>query len=176
MTDERNANDGHLTDSALFALAAPAAGEPEALPAHLSRCRDCARALREWKAAMGAVGEGEAGELARRSDEEWRAKEDATLEAIRRAARPRRPVHAWRWALAAAASLFVAALVLSGRRPAPAPPAVAAARPTLPAAASAAPSSELSAEDAADDRLLREASYLAGGGDVDSGSGLEARL
>jgi hypothetical protein len=174
MNDERNENDAHLTDSELFALAAPAAGEPEALPAHLSRCRECARALREWKAAMGAVGAGDAGEIARRSDEEWRAKEEATLEAIRRAARPRRSVRAWRWALAAAASLLVAALVLSGRRPAPAP--AAAARATPPAAASAAPSSDLSAEDAADDRLLREASYLAGGGDVDSGSGLEARL
>jgi hypothetical protein len=175
MNDERNENDAHLTDSALFALAAPAAGEPEALPAHLSRCRDCARALREWKAAMGAVGAGEAGEVARRSDEEWRAKEDATLEAIRRAARPR-SVHAWRWALAAAASLLVAALVLSGRRPAPAAAAVAAAHATPPAAAPAAPAPDLSADDAADDRLLREASYLAGGGDVDSGSGLEARL
>jgi hypothetical protein len=34
----------------------------------------------------------------------------------------------------------------------------------------------MSAADAADDRLLRDASYLAGGGDVDSGSGLESRL
>jgi anti-sigma-K factor RskA len=175
MNEERNETDTHLTDAELFALAAPAAGEPEALPPHLSRCRDCARALKEWKAAMGAVGEADAGELGRRSDEEWRAAEDATLARIRRAGNPRHSVHAWRWALAAAASLLVAALVLSGRRAAPSATAsVIHATPS--AAVSAATSQDMTADDAADDRLLRDASYLAGGGDVDSGSGLEARL
>ncbi|HYX22428.1 MAG TPA: hypothetical protein VFA98_16410, partial [Thermoanaerobaculia bacterium] len=70
MDEERNGTGTHLSDAELFALAAPAAGEPEALPAHLSACRDCARALREWKVAMGDVGEADAGELARRSPEE----------------------------------------------------------------------------------------------------------
>ena len=176
MNEERNETDAHLTDAELFALAAPAAGEPEPLPAHLSRCRDCARALREWKASIATLGEAEAGELDRRSPEEWRAKEDATLEAIRRAARPRPSVPAWRWALVAAASLLVAVLVLTGRRAGPPATTVASAPATPKAAVSAAASSEMSADDAADDRLLRETSYLAGGGDVDSGSGLEARL
>jgi hypothetical protein len=170
MNEERNETERHLTDAELFALAAPAAGEPEPLPAHLSLCRECARALREWKAAMGAVGEADAGELARRSDEEWRAREDETLEAIRRAGRPGRSVHVWRWALAAAASLLVAALLVTSRRTAP--PVTAAAAHATPAAVS----SDMSPDDAADDRLLRDASYLAEGGDVDSGSGLEAQL
>jgi len=175
MNEERTEAGLHLTDAELFALAAPATGEPEAIPEHLSSCRDCARALREWKSAMGALGEADAGALERRSDEEWRAKEDATLAAIRKAGRPHHAVPAWRWALAAAASLLVAALVLSGRRPGPA--ATAASAPATPrSAVSAAPSPDMTADDAADDRLLREASYLAGGGDVDSGSGLEGRL
>lgn len=172
MDEERNGTGTHLSDAELFALAAPAAGEPEALPAHLSQCRDCARALREWKAAMGAVGEADAGELARRSPEEWRSREDETLEAIRRAGRPRRSVHAWRWALAAAASLLLAVLVLTGRRAAPSTVTAAAVVPATPAAGA----SDMTPADAADDRLLRDASYLAGGGDVDSGSGLESRL
>lgn len=171
MDEERNGTGTHLSDAELFGLAAPAAGEPEALPAHLSQCRDCARALREWKAAMAAVGEAEEGELARRSPEEWRAREDETLEAIRRARRPRRSMPAWRWALAAAASLLVAVLVLTARRAAP--PVTTVAAHATPAVAA---SSDMSAADAADDRLLRDASYLAGGGDVDSGSGLESRL
>ncbi len=171
MDEERNGTGTHLSDAQLFALAAPAAGEPEALPAHLSLCRDCARALREWKAAVGAVGEADAGELARRSPEEWRAREDETLEAIRKAGSHRHSIPAWRWALAAAASLVVAVLVLTARRTAP--PVAAVAAHATPAVAA---SSDMSAADAADDRLLRDASYLAGGGDVDSGSGLESRL
>jgi len=175
MNDERNETDGHLTDAELFALAAPATGEPEALPGHLSRCRDCARALREWKAAMRVVGDADAGELERRSPEEWREREDETMAAIRRAGRPHHSAHGWRWALAAAASLLVAAIVLTERRAAPVRTAVAGATSTPAAAVSAAPSQDLSAADAADDALLREASYLASGGDVDT-DGLAGRL
>jgi hypothetical protein len=171
MNEERNDIERHLTDAELFALAAPASGSPEALPQHLSQCGDCARALREWKAAVGAAGEADAGELARRSSEDWRAGEVATMDAIRRAGRPRRPVRAWRWALAAAASLLVAALVLSGRRATPGVASVAAATP----APVASPATDMSASDAADDALLREASFLASGGDVDN-EGLGGRL
>lgn len=94
MHDEPNPIEKHLSDAELFALAAPAAGEPEALPEHLSRCGECARALREWKDAVRAVGEADAGELARRTPEQWRAAEEATMTAIRAAGRPARRVHA----------------------------------------------------------------------------------
>ena len=173
MNEERHDIERHLSDAELFALAAPATGEPEALPEHLSRCRDCARALREWKEAVRSAGDEETGELADRSAEEWRAAEDATLERIRRARRAPRPAHPWRWALAAAASLLVVVLVLSGRRAAPT--AVAAAKATPAPAAAVGASSELSAADAADDALLRESAYLASGADVDTDA-LEGRL
>ena len=170
MHEETESTERHLTDAELFALAAPAAGEPEALPEHLSCCRECTRALREWKDAVRAVGDDETGPLARRSPEEWRAAEEATLAAVRAAGRPARRAHPWRWALAAAASLLVAALALSGRRPAPATTAAAKATP-----APSAEASELSPADAADDALLRESAYLASGADVDSDA-LEGRL
>ncbi|HYX19941.1 MAG TPA: hypothetical protein VFA98_03755, partial [Thermoanaerobaculia bacterium] len=70
-----------------------------------------------------------------------------------------------------AASLLVAVLALTAHRAAP--PVTTVAAHATPAATA---SSDMSAADAADDRLLRDASYLAGGGDVDSGSGLESRL
>ena len=75
----------HLDDAALFALAAPAAGEPEALPEHLSRCSSCARSLAEWKSALRGLGEEELGPIGRRSPEEWRAAEDATRSGARAA-------------------------------------------------------------------------------------------
>ena len=173
MNEERRIVETHLSDAELFALAAPATGEPEALPEHLSRCRDCARALRDWKEAVRSVGDEETGGLAHRSAGEWRAAEDATLERLRRARRAPRPAHPWRWALAAAASLLVVALALSGRRAAPTGVAVARATPAPPAAVGGA--SELSAADAADDALLRESAYLASGADVDTDA-LEGRL
>jgi len=164
----------HLSDAELFALAVPATGDPEAIPPHLSRCNACSRALKEWKATFASLADAETGELSQRTDAEWRAREEATLEAIRLDGRSGRRVHPWRWAVAIAASLLVAALLLPGlRRP---PAGRIAAAPTTPAAAAATPSPELTGDDAADDRLLREASYLAGGGDVDSGTGLEGRL
>lgn len=170
MHEESDSTEKHLSDAELFALAAPAAGEPEALPEHLSLCRECTRALREWKDAVRTVGDEETGALARRSPEEWRASEEATLEAVRAAGRPVRRTHPWRWALAAAASLLVAALALSGRRAVPSNAAAAKATPGASAAGA-----ELSPADAADDALLREASFLAAGGDVDT-EPLEGRL
>jgi hypothetical protein len=174
MDNERNDVDRHLTEAELFALAAPAAGGPEELPRHLSRCPACSRALQEWKSEMRALADEDAGEIGRRSDEEWREKEDATIAALRRQGAPVRRPRPLRWAVAIAASLLLAALLLPTRRPA----ATAAARPT-PVTAAAAPAgdgSELGAADQADDDLLRQASYLAAGGDLEGEGSLEGRL
>ncbi len=168
--------DRHLTEAELFALAIPAAGEPEALPRHLTACRACSRALQDWKAAVQELADEDAGEVGRRTDEEWRAAEDATLARLRLAGSARRPSHRLRWAVAIAASLLVAALLLPLRRHAA---TVAVSAPT-PAAAEAhspaAAGNELDAADQADDELLRQASYLAAGGDLESEVSAEGRL
>ena len=170
MNLDETGHEEHLSDAALFALAAPAAGEPEALPGHLSNCRACSRALQEWKAAVKALGDAEAAELDRRTDAEWRLLEDATIQTIRRAGRPGRRAHPWRWAVAIAASLLIVALALPrGRSP---EPAIAAA----PTPSASAGNVELTGADAADDELLRQASFLASGGDIEGEGGLEGRL
>ena len=169
MDQDKPDSERHLTDAELFALAAPATGEPEALPRHLSRCSGCSRALQDWKGAVRSLGGEETGEIDRRTDEQWRAAEQATMAAIRRAGRPGRRAHPMRWAVGIAASLVVLALALPARRPA----ASVAAAPT-PAAESSA--SGLSAADQADDDLLRQASYLAEGGDVEAEPRAEGRL
>lgn len=148
-------SDRHLTDAELFGLAAPAAGEPEALPPHLSTCQSCSRALQEWKASVRALAAEEVDEIERRSPAEWQAAEDATMAAIRRAARPARRAHPLRWFVGIAATLAVIALAMPARRSSP----VATVVPTPAAEAGLSPT------DRADDDLLREASYLAGGGD-----------
>ena len=86
----------HLTDADLFALTAPASGEPEPLPRHLSRCEACARALQEWRGSMRELAREDVAELERRPEEDWKAAREATMSAIRRA-RPRRPAAAVRW-------------------------------------------------------------------------------
>ena len=88
------------------------------------------------------------------------------MAAIRRAARPARRPHPLRWVVGIAAALTVIALAMPPRHPVP----VAAAAPT--------PSAEtgLSPADRADDDLLREASYLAGGGDDVAEAESEGRL
>ena len=96
---DQTSSERHLTDAELFALAVPAAGEPEALPAHLSRCQDCSRALLEWKGAMRAMADEDVAELDRRSPEEWRAAEEATLSAVRRSGRMAGGRHPMRWAI-----------------------------------------------------------------------------
>jgi anti-sigma factor RsiW len=141
----------HLTDAELFSLAAPAVGEPEELPAHLSACEACSRSLQEWKSAMRALAEEDVTLLENRPVEEWRRAEDAALEAVRRAGRPSRG-HPVRWAIGIAATLLIAVLAVPGRREA--------------APASAPGSAEMSAADQADDSLLRDAAFLARGGDL----------
>jgi hypothetical protein len=169
MADQERDFEAHLTDAELFSLAVPPTGEPEALPQHLSRCRDCSRALQQWQAAVRALADEDTGVIDRRTPEEWRSAEEATLAALRRAGRPGRRAHPMRWAVAVAASLLLAALVLPVRHGGPA----ATAAPT-PAAQAA--TSELSPADRADDEMLREASFLAGGGDDLADAALEGRL
>jgi hypothetical protein len=150
--DTKN-TESHLTDAELFALAVPAAGEPEALPRHLSECQGCSRLLQEWKGAMVALAEEEVDELNRRTPEQWNATADATMAAIRRASRPGRSRRSLRWALGIAASLLILALALPRRGSAP--------------VASTAPADSsglgLSAADREDDRLLRDVAFLAQG-------------
>jgi len=148
----------HLDDATLFALATPAAGEPEALPGHLSRCSSCARALAEWKSAIRTLGEEELGAIGRRSPEAWRAAEDATMAAIRRASRRRGIVRPLRWAVGIAASLLILALAIPARR--------RERRPSPAASASQAEENALPVADRADDALLKDAEFLARGGDT----------
>ena len=99
-TTEKNPSAAHLTDDALFALAVPTAGVPEALPRHLMECLACSRALTEWKSAVRELGENDVEELEARSPEEWSAAEEATLAAVRRSGAPGRGrPHVIRWAL-----------------------------------------------------------------------------
>jgi hypothetical protein len=152
MTAPRETPSGHLTDEDLFGLALPPAGEPEALPPHLLECLRCGRALQEWKTAVRQLADEDVEPVRRRSAGEWRAAEDRTLEAIR-SARRRRPFRPVAWAAAAAAAVLLVAMLLPvGRAPERNPAGNGAA-------------AELSAEDAADDELLREVARLSRGED-----------
>lgn len=141
----------HLTDAELFGLALPPAGEPEALPAHLSECGACGRALQTWKSAVRELARQDAGPIDRRSPAEWTAAEERTLAVIRRSRmRSRFPV---RWAVGLAAALIVGALLLPLRR----------TSLDVPAGAPAGQTEELSAADLADDTLLRDVAVKARG-------------
>ena len=147
--DSKRTNE-HLTDAELFGLALPPAGEPEALPAHLSECSACGRALQTWKSAVREMAREDTGPIGRRTPAEWTSAEERTLAAIRRSrVRSRFPV---RWAVGLAAALFVGAVLLPARR---------ATRAV--AAGPAEQTEELSAADLADDALLRDAAVLARG-------------
>jgi hypothetical protein len=140
----------HLTDTELFTLALPPAGEPEALPRHLSDCVTCSRAFSEWKGAVRELANEQAETLGKRSAEEWQALEDSTIEAIRRARIGRHPFSVrWALAIAAALALFALALPLWHQRERLAP-GVATAQVA-----------QLSPEDQADDALLRDVARLA---------------
>ncbi|HEV2063419.1 MAG TPA: hypothetical protein VGS00_02585 [Thermoanaerobaculia bacterium] len=142
----------HLTDAELFGLALPPAGEPEALPDHLSECGACGRALQNWKTAVRELAQGDAGPIDRRTPAEWRAAEERTLAAIRTARLRRRfPL---RWAAGLAAAVLVAVLLLPVRAS-----LTRGAAPAVPASES----SELSAGDRADDTLLHDVNRMARG-------------
>jgi hypothetical protein len=146
----------HLSDEQLFALAVPPAGAPEPLPAHLLDCLTCSRALAEWKSALREIGAEDENVLARRTPEEWNAAEEETLAAIRRAgpagSGSSRPLG---WAVAAAASLLLFAFLVGGRETA--------------APVAFDDSSGFSAQDRADDALLRDVDRLASGEEAGSG-------
>lgn len=150
--DDKKIETEHLTDDALFALAVPTAGVPEALPPHLIECLACSRALTEWKVAVRDLGESDEEHLAARTPEEWTAAEDATLAAVRRAGAPGggRP-QVVKWALPLAASLFLVLLLLPG------------SDVPSPATAPVDETAGLSAQDRADDALLRDVEELAMG-------------
>lgn len=150
--DDRAAPTDHLSDDALFALAVPTAGVPEALPPHLMQCLACSRALTDWKSAVRDLGDRDEETLSVRSAEDWSAAEDATLAAVRRAGAPGRGrPQMLKWALPAAASLLLVLFLLPGRD--------LSSRPAAPEDEMAA----LSAQDRADDALLRDVERLAGG-------------
>ena len=150
----------HLTDDALFALALPAAGVPEALPAHLLACPRCTRALADWKNGVRDLGERDEDVLEKRTAEEWSAVEDATLATIRREGPPGRGrARTLAWALPVAASLLVFALLVTGKQDSA----------LIPEASD--DTAGLSAQDKADDALLRDVDRLASGEDTSSGWG-----
>jgi hypothetical protein len=142
----------HLTDAELFGLALPPAGEPEALPGHLSDCAACGRALQAWKMAVRELAQDDAGPIDRRTPAEWRAAEERTLAAIRGAGAVRRfPL---RWAAGLAAAVLVAVLLLPIR--------ASLTRGPVPVS-TANESGELSAGDRADDVLLHDVNRMARG-------------
>ena len=153
--DEKKFLTKHLTDDALFALAVPTAGVPEALPPHLMECLACSRALTEWKAAVRDIGDKDDEALAARTSEEWAAAEEATLAALRRAGAPGRGrPQMLKWALPLAASLFLVLLLVPGRDV------------SAPTTAPLDDTAGLSAQDRADDELLRDVEWLAMGEDI----------
>jgi len=153
MTDQKiRAHGEHLTDAELFAGALPAGGRPEALPAHLSECLACSRAMAEWKSAIRELASEDAAPISARSAAEWTEAEERTLALLRRTRR-KRPRMPLRWAVAAAAVLFLVVLLLPTRHS------------DRTAVMRSAESSDLTPEDQADDALLRDVARLSRGED-----------
>jgi hypothetical protein len=146
--------EAHLTDADFFTLALPPAGEPEALPRHLSECLACSRQFSEWRSAVRELGNKGMDSLGNRSAADWETLEDRTIEAIRRLRRPKPRL--WRWAVAVAASILLFAV------------AVPLWRGQTRSGAAAAPAQTLSAQDQADDALLRDVARLARSEDENS--------
>jgi hypothetical protein len=98
--------------------------------------------------------------LAGRSAEEWRAVEDATLAAVRRQGAPGRGrARRLSWALLAAAALLLGALLVTGRN--------GSARIVN----GSDDTASFSAQDRADDALLRDVDRLASGDETSGGWG-----
>ena len=150
----RSAPEAHLTDADFFTLALPPSGEPEALPQHLSECPACSRQFAEWRSAARTLGNEGMDSLRNRSAADWEVLENRTIEAIRRLRRPRPRL--WRWAVAVAASILLFALALPLWRGRTRPDGASAAAQTF------------SAQDQADDALLRDVARLARSEDENS--------
>lgn len=148
---EMHENTPHLSEEDFFRLAVPPAGEPEALPAHLQACGECARNLQVWKTAVRELAEEDETALGKRTPENWQALEEATMAAIRRSGASGSQRRRLVWTLSLAASLLLAAFLLT--RPPAQPDPVAAFEETA----------ELSVEDREDDALLRDIGVLARG-------------
>jgi hypothetical protein len=135
----------HLTAADFFLLAMPPAGDPEALPSHLSTCASCARDFSEWKKAVK--------ELAAQEADPPADFERAVVSRVRRLRTPRsrRRLRHVVAVFAAAACLllaFEAGLRVGSFRRGAAPP----------------PTSEvMSARDREDDELLRSVARLISG-------------
>jgi len=153
---------GHLTDAQLAELAVPAGISPEGLPAHLSECLACTRALSEWKEALAAIAD-ETGSLESRTAEEWAEASRATMSRIRRS-RSSVPMPAWRWAVGVAAALLIAVVALPLRSGwSSRSGSASVSRPDRPARGADADRSdrtELSQQDQADDLLLRDVARM----------------
>lgn len=148
---------GHLTDAELAELAVPAGISPEALPAHLSECLACTRALSEWKEGLAAIAD-ETGSFESRTAEEWEEASRATMSRIRRARSA--PSPAWRWAVAAAAAIFVAVVALPLRSGWGSRPGSISDSTSTHTARPDADRTELSQQDQADDLLLRDVARM----------------
>ncbi|HEY6064766.1 MAG TPA: hypothetical protein VIY96_01330 [Thermoanaerobaculia bacterium] len=156
MKIETDVSAAHLTDDELAALVLPPTGAPEPLPSHLSACLGCSRLLAEWKVALSEIGEEDEEAIVRRPSAEWRAAEEATLAAIRRAGAPGRGrARTLKWSLPIAASLLLFGLLIGERR---------ASQP-----GAFDDTTGLSAADRADDALLRDVDRLASGDEAGSG-------
>jgi hypothetical protein len=111
--------------------------------------------MADWKSALHDLAEEDEAAIDRRSPEDWRIAGDATLEAIRRSGPPGRSrVRTLAWALPVAASLFLVA-VFAVRRPS--------------APVSFDDTAGLSAQDRADDALLRDVDQMASGDESAAG-------
>lgn len=154
---ETRADDQHLTDEELFALAVPPAGEPEALPRHLSECFRCSRALQDWKSAVRELADEEVAALDKRTPAEWEALENETIEALRRSRRGMRR-QTLKWVVSIAACLVAAVLLLPARK--------------SDRSEAARPATQLSPQDQKDDALLRDVARLSRGEDSGSWSTL----
>lgn len=152
---DQTTRDLHLTEDDLFRLAVPSTGEPEALPSHLVECGECGRSLQAWKRAMSELAREDEAALSRRDTEDWRAREDATLAAIRRSGAPGSHRRRLAWSMALAATLLLAAVL-------------ATLGPAEHLGFVSEEAAELSEQDRADDALLRDVAVLARGEEASS--------
>jgi hypothetical protein len=151
----------HIPFDELYALAAPPAGEPEALPAHLAVCRTCGRAFQTIKQAIVEIGYEADNATARRTPADWSQAEREVMAKVRALGTPARRSHPGKrraiWGgLLAASALLAFWLVRINLETGPKPE---------PMTAQATSSASMSPADQADDALLRDVARLSEGGE-----------